>query len=69
MEKSDIVQRLKQGWDLTNRGTGWWLSEPRIAYKKTAAIPIPEAIVNEMKKEGIIEFKMPYNSINALLVT
>jgi len=69
MEKSDIVQRLKQGWDLTNRGTGWWLSEPRIAYKRTAVIPIPEAIVNQMKKEGIVELKMPYNSINALLVT
>jgi hypothetical protein len=68
MEKADIVQRLKQGWDLTNRGTGWWLSEPRIAYRQTATIPIPEAIVNEMKKEGIVEFKMPYNSINALLV-
>jgi len=69
MEKADIVQRLKQGWDLTNRGNGWWLSEPRIAYKQTAVIPIPEVIVNEMKKEGIVELKMPYNSINALLVT
>jgi hypothetical protein len=68
MEKADIVQRLKQGWDLTNRGRGWWLSEPWIAYRQTATIPIPEAIVNEMKKEGIVEFKMPYNSINALLV-
>jgi hypothetical protein len=50
MQKSDIVQRLKQGWNLTNRGTGWWLSEPRIAYKQTAVILIPEVIVNQMKK-------------------
>jgi len=69
MEKSEIVQRLKQGWDLTNCGTGWRLSEPRIDYKRTAAIPILEYIVKEMKEEGIVEFKMPYNSINALLVT
>ena len=68
MDKQDIIDRLQNGWDLANRGTGWWLSAPRIPYKQTESYQIEEATVKAMKAEGILEFDLPYNTLWARLV-
>jgi hypothetical protein len=68
MTKQDIIEKLQNGWDLANRGRGWWLSAPRIAYKATESHEIDEALVKSLKAEGIIEFDLPYTTLWARLV-
>ena len=68
MDKQDIIDKLQNGWDLANRGTGWWLSAPRISYKDTERYQIEDATVNAMKAEGLIEFDLPYTTLWARLV-
>ena len=60
MDKQDIIDRLQNGWDLADRGTGWRLSAPRITDKQTECYQIEEATVKAMKAEGVIEFDWPY---------
>jgi len=68
MDKQDIIDKLQNGWDLANRGKGWWLSAPRIPYKQTECYQIEEATVKAMKAEGVIEFDLPYSTLWARLV-
>jgi hypothetical protein len=49
MTKQDIIEKLQNGWDLANRGRGWWISAPHIAYKHTETYEIEESIVKAMK--------------------
>jgi hypothetical protein len=66
--KQDIVEKLQNGWDLANRGRGWWLSAPRVAYKRTETYEIDESTVKAMKAEGVLEFDLPYMTLWARLV-
>ena len=68
MDRQTIVEKLQNGWDLANRGTGWWLSAPRVAYKRTESYEIEESTVEAMKAEGILEFDLPYTTMWARLV-
>jgi hypothetical protein len=68
MTKQDIIEKLQNGWDLANRGRGWWISAPHIAYKHTETYEIEESIVKAMKNEGIIELELPYTTLWARLV-
>ena len=68
MTKQDIIEKLQNGWDLANRGRGWWISAPRIAYKRTETYEIEESTVEAMKNEGIIELELPYTTLWARLV-
>jgi hypothetical protein len=68
MEQPEIIKHLKQGWELANRGRGWWLSEPRIPYRKTQSIPVDEAVINAMVRAGIIKTELPYTTLFARLV-
>lgn len=68
MDKQDIIDKLQSGWDLANRGCGWWLSAPRIAYKHTESYEIDQSTVEAMKAEGILEYDMPYTTLWARLV-
>ena len=29
MTKNDVIEKLRAGYELANRGTGWWLSAPK----------------------------------------
>jgi hypothetical protein len=68
MTKQDIIEKLQDGWDLANRGKGWWLSAPRVAYKRTESYEIEESTIKAMKAEGILEFDLPYTTLWARLV-
>jgi hypothetical protein len=69
MHKNEIITRLKSGWELANRGRGWWLSAPRVPYKSSETIMIDDAIVNAMEKEGLITLDLPYTTLFARLAS
>ena len=68
MDRQTIIEKLKTGWDLANRGRGWWLSAPCVAYQRTESYEIEESTVEAMKAEGILEFDLPYTTLWARLV-
>ncbi|QJT37100.1 hypothetical protein E4188_22635 (plasmid) [Aeromonas media] len=68
MQEQDIIERLRAGWELANRGTGWYLSSPRKPYQQKEQHPIPDEVVRGMERAGVIKTAMPYNSIQAELV-
>ena len=55
MDRQTIIENLQNGWDLANRGRGWWLSAPRVDYKQKESYEIEESIIKAMKAEGILE--------------
>lgn len=63
-----VVSRLQAGWTLTNRGTGWWLAEPAIPYKRTHSELVADEIVNKLEMGGVVRLDMPYTSIKATLI-
>jgi hypothetical protein len=69
MEKDEIISRLKEGWDLANRGRGWWLSAPRVDYKATETIKVNDQAIEELEREGLIKTDLPYNTLFARLVS
>ena len=68
MDRQDVIEKLQNGWDLANRGRGWWLSAPRAPYRKAESYEIPESVVKAMKADGILEFDLPYTTLWARLV-
>jgi len=68
MQEQEIIQRLRDGWELSNRGVGWYLSSPHVPYTKRESHPIPDEAVRRMEQAGLIKTSMPYNSIHATLV-
>ena len=68
MDRQTIIEKLQNGWDLVNRGRGWWLSAPRVAYQRTESYKIKDSTVYAMKAEGILEFDLPYLDTWARLV-
>lgn len=44
MQEQDIIERLRAGWELANRGTGWYLSSPRKPYQQKEQHPIPDEV-------------------------
>ncbi len=67
MTPQNVIEKLEKGWELRNRGTGWWLCEPMIPYKSTESLPVSEQIVSQLEKNGIIQTKMLTTSAIGLL--
>lgn len=63
-----IVMSLKEGWTLTNRGTGWWLEEPHIPYKRGKSELISDIVVEELERNKIVRIDVPYISAKATLI-
>ncbi|MDV0844966.1 hypothetical protein [Klebsiella quasipneumoniae] len=68
MTEPEIIEHLREGWTLTNRGTGWYLTAPKVPYRKSKQYQIPERVVSAMEKDGIIKTVMPYLTIRAELL-
>lgn len=66
-DQTTIIKKLQNGWDLANRGQGWWLSAPRVAYQRTESYKVEESTVEAMKAEGILKFDLPYTTLWAHL--
>jgi hypothetical protein len=67
MTPDQVIERLRNNWELANRGTGWWLSEPRRDYQRCESIPVDDSIVNHLEKAGLIAFELPYTTLWAKL--
>lgn len=67
MTTDDIINRLREDYTLTNRGTGWYLAPPYIAYKNQPSEFVPDSIVSAMEKQGLIETSVPFLSCIAKL--
>jgi hypothetical protein len=67
MKPEQIVQRLKEGWSLANRGTGWWLSAPRVDYRTTKTCRVDDHVVDQLVADGVLKTELPYNTLWARL--
>lgn len=63
----EILTKLAAHYTLSNRGTGWWLTAPRIAYQRAESISVPDEIVCVLEKENKIIIEIPYTSAHAKL--
>lgn len=68
MQEHEIVEHLRAGWELANRGTGWFLSAPQKSSQRTEQYKIPDEVVKGMESAGVIKTVMPYITIHATLV-
>lgn len=64
----DLLAYLRRGWELTNRGTGWFVAEKQIHYKRSKSFKVGDDVVCALEKEGFIKCEIPYNSIKATLI-
>lgn len=68
MTEQDIIERLRAGWQLSNRGAGWYLSSPQVRGRPKEQTLIPDEVVSGMVRSGVIKTTIPYTSIHAELV-
>lgn len=68
MKISEIKKIMLEGGTLTNRGTGWYLSSKREAYRTQECFPIPDDIIDKMERNSIIKIDVPYVSAVATLI-
>lgn len=59
MNEAEIIQKMKEGWELKNRGTGWWITKPRLPYRPWIQEQIPDETIEAMKKKGILKTELP----------
>lgn len=67
IEDWSIVDRLKNGWDLRYRGTGWFICK-YVPYKRCESEFVSENTVRELEKSGIIETEVLSTSIIGRLI-
>lgn len=67
MTEEQVIEKLSQGWELANRGTGWWISEPRIPYRRTKSFLVENSVVNSLEKSNRITLELPYKTLWARL--
>ena len=67
MTPDQVIERLRNNWELANRGKGWWLSEPCRDYQRCESIPVDDSIVNHLEKAGLIALELPYTTLWAKL--
>lgn len=68
MQELEVIERLRAGWELANRGTGWFLSAPRKSYQRIEQHQLPDEMIRRMELAGVIKTAMPYTTIRATLV-
>lgn len=62
-----LYDALADGFTLKNRGTGWWLAERRIPYRRTKSVRVADDLVAEAERCGVIRIEIPYISARAVL--
>lgn len=68
MTRDKLIEALKLGSELTNRGMGWWVTRPRKGYEARHSERVDDALVEELQKEGVIKVEVPYASSKATLI-
>ncbi len=67
LDAQQVIEKLHIGWELRNRGTGWWICEPMKAYTKTMSEPVSEAVYSQIDSDGLIEAELLTRSAVARL--
>lgn len=62
-----VIDRLKNGWDLRYRGTGWFICK-YVPYKRCEPAFVSENTVRKLEKSGIIETEVLSTSIIGRLI-
>lgn len=68
MSLDEIIEKMREGYELANRGTGWWLNAPRSPYQTVEPVQIDDAKVNELVAVGKIKTELPHNTLFARLI-
>ena len=68
MNKSELIAKLREGYELANRGTGWWLSTKKVAYRGQDSVKVDDDLMRELESEGIFKIVMLTTSMRAELV-
>lgn len=67
MTKEQIIEKLRSGHQLNNRGTGWWLCAPQRAAGAADAEKIDDQVVGELEAEGKVCIALLSQSMRANL--
>lgn len=67
LNSKQVLQKLNDGWELRNRGAGWWICEPKEPYQRPSSEPISETVYNQLEADGLIETEMLTTSAVARL--
>ena len=67
MTKNEVIAQLKAGYELVNRGTGWWLSTPTKPYTRPESIQLDDAMVKQLEDDGAIKIDLLARSLKATL--
>jgi hypothetical protein len=52
MDKEQIIEKLKAGHELYNRGTGWWLNAPKRAGCAADAVKVNDDLMNALSSHA-----------------
>lgn len=58
-EHNQVIEKMKQGWELADRGTGYWLTKPRKPYEQICQVKIDDDIIKVIESEGLITLELP----------
>lgn len=67
MDKEQIIEQLKGGYELYNRGTGWWLNAPKRASGAADAVKVDDDLMNALERDGTLRILMLTRSMRAEL--
>lgn len=62
-----LVDKLKAGHELYNRGTGWWLSAPKRAGRAADAAKVDDKLIADLEAAGTLQVVMLTRSMRAQL--
>ena len=67
MNKSQIIEKLQAGYELNNRGTGWWLKAPKRASGAADVVQVDADLMNQLEAHGTLRIVMLTQSMRAVL--
>jgi hypothetical protein len=67
MDKNKIIEKLKAGHELHNRGTGWWLTAKAGRAGGMDSIQIDGDLMRELEQAGTLRIVMLTRSMRAEL--
>jgi hypothetical protein len=67
MNKEQLIEKLRAGYQLHNRGTSWWLSEPKRRGGGTDGVMVDADLMNRLEVEGTLRIVMLTTSMLAEL--
>jgi len=62
-----LIDCLKAGWSLSNRGPGWYLHPACRPYRVERPLPVADELVDQLCRRGVIEVKQAYVSAHGAL--